>query len=236
CWEQFVLFRLLVWIWLTYGCGTPTFEPNTNRNVNGEDARAHSWPWQISMQMKHGSRWHHTCGGTVIGSYWVLTAGHCIWPGDSVQEGTEQIRDVLHILVHADWDMVAAGEYPSDRPKKCQRLPQTLYKICPMPDQLQQALLLLVGNSVCSQSDWRDMVVKDTMICGDSGGPLNCKRTDGKWYVQGVTSFVSSSICNEVKISSVFTLISEGIANFTVYICGEEHCGGGNGHVNLVVT
>ncbi|XP_042178648.1 chymotrypsin-like elastase family member 3B [Oncorhynchus tshawytscha] len=106
----------------TNGCGTPTFEPNTNRNVNGEDARAHSWPWQISMQIKHGSRWHHTCGGTVIGSYWILTAGHCIWPGDvyhvvmgehdqSVQEGTEQVRDVLHILVHADWDihMVAAG-------------------------------------------------------------------------------------------------------------------------------
>lgn len=50
----------------------------------------------------------------------------------SVQEGTEQVRDVLHILVHADWDihMVAAGEYPTDRPRKCQRLPQTLYKIC----------------------------------------------------------------------------------------------------------
>lgn len=29
----------------------------------------------------------------------------------SVQEGTEQIRDVLRILVHPDWDinMVAAG-------------------------------------------------------------------------------------------------------------------------------
>ncbi|NP_001134836.1 Proproteinase E precursor [Salmo salar] len=241
-----------------YGCGTPTFEPNTIRIVNGEDARAHSWPWQISMQVKHGSRWHHTCGGTLIGSRWVLTAGHCVWPGDvyrvvmgehdqSVQEGTEQIRDVLRILVHPDWDinMVAAGNdlalLKLDKAPIMNEnvglacLPEAgeipahgdacfisgwgnLYTHGPMPDKLQQALLPVVGNSVCRQSDWWGMVVKDTMICagggevsgcnGDSGGPLNCKGADGKWYVQGVTSFVSSRVCNEVKKPTVFTRIS----------------------------
>ncbi|KAM7388612.1 hypothetical protein PAMP_024777 [Pampus punctatissimus] len=28
---------------------------NTNRVVNVEDARPHSWPWQV----KHGSHFHH---------------------------------------------------------------------------------------------------------------------------------------------------------------------------------
>lgn len=29
------------------GCGTPAVKPDTNRVVNGVDARAHSWPWQV---------------------------------------------------------------------------------------------------------------------------------------------------------------------------------------------
>lgn len=43
---------------------------------------------------------------------------------------------------------------------------------------------------------------------GDSGGPLNCAGQDGRWYVQGVTSFVSSRTCNEVKKPTVFTRTS----------------------------
>lgn len=43
---------------------------------------------------------------------------------------------------------------------------------------------------------------------GDSGGPLNCLGQDGRWYIQGVTSFVSSRVCNEVKKPTVFTRTS----------------------------
>ncbi|TKS74873.1 Proproteinase E [Collichthys lucidus] len=87
-----------------------------------------------------------------------------------------------------------------------------------MPDKLQQALLPVVEHSVCSRSDWWGINVKSTMICaggdivsgcnGDSGGPLNCLGRDGRWYVQGVTSFVSSRVCNEVKKPTVFTRTS----------------------------
>ncbi|KAK5907875.1 hypothetical protein CesoFtcFv8_005679 [Champsocephalus esox] len=105
-----------------FGCGSPAVQPETSRVVNGEEARPHSWPWQISLQVKHGSRFHHTCGGTLIAPRWVLTAGHCITPGDvyrvvlgehdqSQQEGSEQLRDVMRIIVHPDWDIdfVARG-------------------------------------------------------------------------------------------------------------------------------
>ncbi|MED6252871.1 hypothetical protein ATANTOWER_018393, partial [Ataeniobius toweri] len=88
----------------------------------------------------------------------------------------------------------------------------------PMPDKLQQALLPVVEHSVCSHSDWWGNTVKSTMVCaggdvisacnGDSGGPLNCLGQDGRWYIQGVTSFVSSTVCNEVKKPTVFTRIS----------------------------
>ncbi|KAL7864133.1 hypothetical protein AOLI_G00155530 [Acnodon oligacanthus] len=233
-------------------------EPATNRVVNGEEAKPHSWPWQISLQYKHGLRWYHSCGGTLIAPRWVLTAGHCIFPGDiyrvvlgehdlSVQEGTEQIRDILRIVVHPEWNIDCVGcgnDIALLKLDKAPVLNESVQEACippageilphdtpcyisgwgdldthgPIPDKLQQALLPVVEYSVCSQSDWWGMYVKTTMVCaggdirsgcaGDSGGPLNCKGSDGRWYVQGVTSFVSTRLCNELKKPTVFTRIS----------------------------
>ncbi|XP_029008026.1 ovochymase-2 [Betta splendens] len=63
-------------------CGRPQVPPNiVSRIVNGEPARPHSWPWQVSMQVWPSSRpepsFSHTCGGTLIHKNWVLTAAHC---------------------------------------------------------------------------------------------------------------------------------------------------------------
>ncbi|XP_066266557.1 chymotrypsin B-like [Branchiostoma lanceolatum] len=56
-------------------CGVPDVTPfSTSRIVGGETARAHSWPWQITMQSSSGS---HVCGGSLINENWVLTAHHC---------------------------------------------------------------------------------------------------------------------------------------------------------------
>merc|ERR1712212_1462454 len=212
------------------GCGTPTFEPDASRVVNGQDARPHSWPWQITLQVKRGSRFHHICGGTLIGPRWVLTAAHCILDGQvsrvvlgehnlSQQEGTEQIRDILRTIVHPDWDdrvsngndlaLLKLDKAPimtdsvglACLPEAGEMLAHgtacyvsgwgRLYTNGPIPDILQQALLPVVEHSVCSSSEW--------------WGPLNCKGQDGRWYVHGVTSFVSNRQCNEVKKPTVFT-------------------------------
>ncbi|XP_017161922.1 serine protease 27 isoform X1 [Poecilia reticulata] len=65
------------WTLLTYqsesqlsDCGQPAL--NT-RIVGGAEAPQGSWPWQVSLETSS-----HFCGGSLISSEWVLTAGHCI--------------------------------------------------------------------------------------------------------------------------------------------------------------
>ncbi|CAL8354913.1 elastase-1 [Gadus morhua] len=92
------------------------------RVVGGEVARAHSWPWQISLQYKSGSSFYHTCGGTLIRKGWVMTAAHCVdssrtWRvvlGDhniNVHEGSEQYMSVSRVHIHPNWNSnsVAGG-------------------------------------------------------------------------------------------------------------------------------
>ncbi|KAK3536498.1 hypothetical protein QTP86_013823 [Hemibagrus guttatus] len=92
------------------------------RVVGGEVASPNSWPWQISLQYLSGSSYHHTCGGSLIRTRWVMTAAHCVdtqrtWRvvlGDHdiyTHEGTEQYMTVSAVYIHPQWNSnnVAGG-------------------------------------------------------------------------------------------------------------------------------
>jgi len=45
-----------------------------SRVINGNNAKRHAWPWQISLRV--GGL--HFCGGSIINPRWVVTAAHCV--------------------------------------------------------------------------------------------------------------------------------------------------------------
>ncbi|TKS74938.1 Chymotrypsin-like elastase family member 3B [Collichthys lucidus] len=200
-----------------HGCGTPTYEPSVSRVVNGVDARPYSWPWQISLQYLSGST---SVERIVVHPHW---DDNCLSCGN----------DIAMIKLASPVDLNDKVQ-PSCLPESGQIVPNNdpcyitgwgrLYSGGPIASKLQQALLPVVGHSICSRSDWWGSTVKTTMVCaggdirsgchGDSGGPLNCRGGDGRWYVQGVTSFVSSRGCNTPLKPTVFTRTS----SFTKWI------------------
>ncbi|KAI3385121.1 hypothetical protein SNEBB_002580 [Seison nebaliae] len=47
------------------------------RIVGGNEARAHSWPWQAWIKGQVSSYSYYQCGGSLINKYWIVTAAHC---------------------------------------------------------------------------------------------------------------------------------------------------------------
>ncbi|XP_029358703.1 elastase-1-like [Echeneis naucrates] len=90
-------------------------EDSLERVVGGEVAVPNSWPWQISLQYRSGSRYYHTCGGSLIERRWVMTAAHCVdtartWRvvlGEhdlNTNSVTEQIATVANVYIHPGWN------------------------------------------------------------------------------------------------------------------------------------
>uniref|UniRef100_A0A8C8VH88 Peptidase S1 domain-containing protein n=1 Tax=Pelusios castaneus TaxID=367368 RepID=A0A8C8VH88_9SAUR len=84
-------------------CGAPYFQPNTvGRIISGNEVRPHSWPWQVSLQVRTrtNSKFIHVCGGTLIHKSWVLTAAHSNWRillGKHNLNRTESTERVYHV-------------------------------------------------------------------------------------------------------------------------------------------
>ncbi|XP_069803023.1 chymotrypsin-like elastase family member 3B [Dendropsophus ebraccatus] len=93
----------------------------------------------------------------------------------------------------------------------------TIYTDGPQALILQQALLPIVDHAQCTQPDWWGHTLDESLICAgangqdschsDSGGPLNCKGPDDRWYIQGIVSYGVYK-CNTPKKPTIFTRVS----------------------------
>ncbi|XP_049962284.1 trypsin-1-like [Schistocerca serialis cubense] len=96
------------------------------RIVGGQDATKGQFPYQVSLQWVVLGISSHTCGGSIISTKAVLTAGHCTQSGLlgyyvavagehdlSADEGTEQTIEVADQILHPDykpWGNVAIND------------------------------------------------------------------------------------------------------------------------------
>lgn len=52
-------------------------QPNhEDRIANGLNATVDQFPYMVSI--RHASNLQHYCGGSILSSQWILTAGHCV--------------------------------------------------------------------------------------------------------------------------------------------------------------
>ncbi|XP_038157446.1 ovochymase-1 [Cyprinodon tularosa] len=85
------------------------------RIIGGQEAWAHSWPWQVSLQFSSMP----ACGGAIIGPQWVISAAHCfkrfnkesLWKVlagkhdlDKPEESGEQLVGISRIISHQEYD------------------------------------------------------------------------------------------------------------------------------------
>ncbi|XP_076203080.1 coagulation factor IX [Aptenodytes patagonicus] len=90
---------------------TPIIKTDT-RVVGGSESMKGQVPWQVYLVNSHGVGF---CGASIINEKWVVTAAHCLQPGDDVtavageyntdkEDNTEQRRKVVKILPHPTYN------------------------------------------------------------------------------------------------------------------------------------
>lgn len=92
---------------------------HNERVIGGNDARPNTWKWQASLQYDsyNDGSYYHMCGGTIISSFYIMTAAHCILSMDASAyrvvvgeydlyeyDGSEQFSRVEMITVHPGWN------------------------------------------------------------------------------------------------------------------------------------
>ncbi|NXU75169.1 FA9 factor, partial [Oreotrochilus melanogaster] len=180
---------------------TPIIKTGT-RVVGGSDSMKGEVPWQVLLTNSNGVGF---CGGSIINEKWVVTAAHCLSPGDNVtavageyntqeDDHTEQRRQVVRILPHYTYN-ATINKHHNDIALLELDKPLTFNSyvtpICIGSQKFTNELLkhgigtvTILPNMFCAgfAAGGRDTCE------GDSGGPYTTE-IEGTWFLTGITSW-----------------------------------------------
>ncbi|KAH3796320.1 hypothetical protein DPMN_149889 [Dreissena polymorpha] len=72
-----------------------TFSTDPTKNIiNGSPTTTGKHPHQISLQRIVNGQSYHICGGSIVGSKWVVTAAHCVQGFRFVWQGCRILKAI----------------------------------------------------------------------------------------------------------------------------------------------
>ncbi|KAJ3614596.1 hypothetical protein NHX12_018167 [Muraenolepis orangiensis] len=176
-------------------CGKPAIPPTVNtRIVNGEPAKAHSWPWQVSIYADELQRWRMCLGKHNL----------------TLQESSEQCFGVSAIYRHESfrYPTVPTVEFDIAMVRLSGSVTQSQevsYACLPSPDEV------LLGGKKCYATGWGDetgdsMNAKVAETLNQVALPVvpyaTCKRAD-YWWFQVKTSMICCGYTLPDELQSV---------------------------------
>ena len=70
---------LIIQLLLSIFCVVSSKEPKSQRIFGGTAAEDGQFPYMVDLSVLYRDKFYHICGGALIHSNWIITAGHCAY-------------------------------------------------------------------------------------------------------------------------------------------------------------